>query len=221
MTRFFNGVCAAGRIAYLALAGTAVFAAWSSGGRCALWVAIGLFSLWYIGETLLALSARLVVRAYLCGCALAEEAAALLASCERRLRARLGGVCASLRRARADRLFVRRAVATLFLLGFLLSVPVSLSATLPNVPGLTGNPSPWETVGTKLCELFYGKLGKALAIVAVVIGSKSQLAGIAFGTGMVLMAPAFLTWLFGNASLGGTTTGNPCVFRTLGSGSTI
>ena len=204
MTRLFNGVCAAGRIAYLVLAGTAVFAAWTSGGHCAAWVALGLLSLWYIGESLLALSAGLVVRAYLAACMVAEAAAGVVASWERRVRARVAMFRVSFRRARGDRLFVRRAVATLFLLGFLLSVPVSLSATLPNVPGLTGNVSPWETVGTKLCELFYGKLGKALAIVAVVIGgllyafgeggSKSQLAGIAFGTGMVLLAPSFLTW---------------------------
>ena len=66
-------------------------------------------------------------------------------------------------------------------------------------------------MGQKLCELFYGKLGKALSIVAVVIGgllyafgeggSKSQLAGIAFGTGMVLMAPTFLTWIFGGQGM--------------------
>ena len=188
MTRLFNGVCAAGRIAYLVLAGTAVFAAWTSGGHCAAWVALGLLSLWYIGESLLALSAGLVVRAYVAACLLAEAAAGVVASCQRRVRARVAMFGASFRRARGDRVFVRRAVATLFLLGFLLSVPVSLLATLPNVPGLTNNNvSPWETVGTKLCELFYGKLGKALAIVAVVIGgllyafgeggSKSQTGG--------------------------------------------
>ena len=70
---------------------------------------------------------------------------------------------------------------------------------------LGASTSPWETVGEKLCELFYNTLGKALAIVAVVIGglmyafgeggSKSQIAGLAFGAGMVLMAPQFLTWL--------------------------
>ena len=219
MTRFFNGVCVAGRVAYFALAGVAVFAASTSSGSCAVSVAVGLLSLWYIGETLLALSSSLVGRAYLAGFRLARRAAVVLASCEARLRVRVAAVRVSVRRACADRSFFRRAVAAAFLLAFVLSIPVSLSA---GIPGLTpaGNTSPWETVGTKLCELFYGKLGKALAIVAVVIGgllyafgeggSKSQLAGIAFGTGMVLMAPAFLTWLFGNSVLG--TTGNPCVF---------
>lgn len=58
MTRFFNTACAA-RIACLALAGVAVFAAWTVDGRCALWVSVGFFSLWHIGEALLALSAAL------------------------------------------------------------------------------------------------------------------------------------------------------------------
>ena len=48
MTRLFNGVCAAGRIAYFALAGTALLAARTHHAACAAWVAVGLFSLWYI-----------------------------------------------------------------------------------------------------------------------------------------------------------------------------
>ena len=66
---------------------------------------------------------------------------------------------------------------------------------------------PWQKVGEALCVLFVATLGKALAIVAVVIGglmyafgeggSKSQIAGLAFGAGMVLMAPEFLFWLLG------------------------
>lgn len=124
----------------------------------------------------------------------------------------------SLRRARGDRVFVRRAVAASFLLVILVSVPVSLSATLAN-PLRSTDTSPWETVGVKLCELFYGKLGKALAIVAVVIGGLlyAFVAGIAVGTGMVLMAPSFLAWLFGGTGMtctsafGGSGTGIPGV----------
>ena len=220
MTRFFNGVCVAGRVACFALAGVAVFAASTSSGPCAVSVAVGLLSLWYIGETLLALSSSLVGRAYLAGfpprpacCSRVWPPAKRVSACASApCTYRFAGPASIVRSSGAP-------WAAAFLLAFVLSIPVSLSA---GIPGLTpaGNTSPWETVGTKLCELFYGKLGKALAIVAVVIGgllyafgeggSKSQLAGIAFGTGMVLMAPAFLTWLFGSSVLG--TTGNPCVF---------
>ena len=69
----------------------------------------------------------------------------------------------------------------------------------------TTDEGPWAVVGEKLCDLFFNTLGKALAIVAVVIGglmyafgeggSKSQIAGLAFGAGMVLMAPGFLDWI--------------------------
>ena len=74
---------------------------------------------------------------------------------------------------------------------------------------LGATPSPWETVGKQLCDLFFLKLGKALAIVAVIIGglmyafgeggSKSQIAGLAFGAGMVLLAPEFLGWILGSS----------------------
>ena len=226
MDRFFTVV----RVGCLALAGAGLFAAWTHHAACAAWLAVGLFSLWYIGQTLLVLSTPLVLRAQIAAVVRVRAALAVLASWRRRLRVRVVLARMSLRRARRDRLIVRRAVAALFLLGFLVSVPVSLSATLPNVPGLTGNVSPWETVGVKLCDLFYGKLGKALAIVAVVIGgllyafgeggSKSQLAGIAFGTGMVLLAPAFLTWLFSGA--GSAVSGNmTCRSAFGGSGSGV
>ena len=206
MTRLFNVVCAAGRIAYLALAGTAVLAASTHAPACAAWVAIGLVSVWYIGETLLTLFCRAVLHACAAAAALAAAAGRALAPWRARLAARLclaRGVVAG---CSATPRFARRAVAGSFIVAFLVLVPVSLSAT-----DAGGTASPWETVGIKLCELFYGKLGKALAIVAVVIGgllyafgeggSKSQLAGIAFGTGMVLLAPAFLTWLFGGSGL--------------------
>ena len=231
MTRSCNAVRAASRIACLALAGVALFAAWTHHAACAAWVAVGLFAVWYIGHVLLAFLSPVVVPAYLAVAQLARAALAVPASWPARLRARVALARVSLRRASADRLFLRRAVAALFLLACLLSVPVSLSAGIPGIPGLGGssNASPWETVGVKLCELFYGKLGKALAIVAVVIGgllyafgeggSKSQLAGIAFGTGMVLMAPSFLGWLF--AGSGSSVTGTmTCQSAFGGSGNT-
>ena len=87
------------------------------------------------------------------------------------------------------------------LLAFLL-LPDLAYATSAN------NQGPWAAVGAALCKLFFSTLGKALAIVAVVIGglmyafgeggSKSQIAGLAFGAGMVLMAPDFLTWILGS-----------------------
>ena len=204
MTRLFNAVCAAGRIAYLALAGTAVLAASTHAPACAAWVAIGLVSVWYIGETLLALSCRAVLHACAGAAALAAAAGRALAPWRARLAARLCLARGVVARCSASPRFARSALAAFFVVAFLVLAPVSLSAT-------DGNVSPWETVGVKLCELFYGKLGKALAIVAVVIGgllyafgeggSKSQLAGIAFGTGMVLLAPAFLTWLFGGTGM--------------------
>lgn len=80
---------------------------------------------------------------------------------------------------------------------------------------------PWAKVGTALCKLFFETLGKALAIVAVVIGglmyafgeggSKSQIAGLAFGAGMVLMAPDFLGWIL--------NTGDPSCTPTPGGSS--
>ena len=96
---------------------------------------------------------------------------------------------------------VRQLTFAFAVLLFLVVVVVPLGAT-----------SPWETVGERLCELFLNKLGKALAIVAVIIGglmyafgeggSKSQIAGLAFGAGMVLLAPQFLGWIIGTGPPG-------------------
>ena len=97
---------------------------------------------------------------------------------------------------------VRQLTFALAVLLFLVVVVVPLGATA----------SPWETIGEKLCDLFLDKLGKALAIVAVIIGglmyafgeggSKSQIAGLAFGAGMVLLAPQFLGWILGTGTPG-------------------
>ena len=183
MTRLFNGVRAAGRIAYLALADAALFAAWTHHAACAAWVAVGLFSLWYIGETLLALSGRVAGRAYVAGCLLVPAVVALPASWAARLRVSFGRAC-------ADHLFLRRAVAAVFLLAFLLSIPVSLS-TVNLTTTVGGGTSRGRPSGP---------------------GSTSQLAGIAFGTGMVLMAPAFLIWLFAGGTGGtrGVSAGMTC-----------
>ena len=96
---------------------------------------------------------------------------------------------------------VRQLTFAFAVLLFLLVVVVPLGAT-----------SPWEIVGERLCDLFMNKLGKALAIVAVIIGglmyafgeggSKSQIAGLAFGAGMVLLAPQFLGWILNTGTPG-------------------
>ncbi len=64
---------------------------------------------------------------------------------------------------------------------------------------------PWQAAAKNICDAFYGPIGRGLSLVAVVIGglmfafgeggSKSALAGLAFGAGMVLLAPQFLNWL--------------------------
>ena len=65
--------------------------------------------------------------------------------------------------------------------------------------------NPWEDGVQVLCDAFFGVIGKGLAIIAVVIGglmfafgeggSKSAIAGLVFGAGMVLGAAQFLEWL--------------------------
>ncbi|MCY4636992.1 MAG: TrbC/VirB2 family protein [Acidobacteria bacterium] len=64
---------------------------------------------------------------------------------------------------------------------------------------------PWETAVQALCNSFSGVIGKGLALVAVILGglmfafgeggSKSAIAGLVFGAGMVLAAPGFLSWI--------------------------
>ena len=70
---------------------------------------------------------------------------------------------------------------------------------------------PWSTAASQLCTLFTGIVGKALAVVAVIVGgltyafgeggSKSAIAGLVFGAGMVLLAPQFLVFFFGGAAI--------------------
>jgi type IV secretory pathway VirB2 component (pilin) len=64
---------------------------------------------------------------------------------------------------------------------------------------------PWEAAVEALCDSFSGPIGRGLALVAVIIGglmfafgeggSKSAIAGLVFGAGMVLAAPQFLMWI--------------------------
>ena len=70
---------------------------------------------------------------------------------------------------------------------------------------------PWSMAASQLCTLFTGIVGRGLAVVAVVYGglsyafgeggSKSALAGIIFGVGMVLLAPQMLVYFFGGTAI--------------------
>ena len=70
---------------------------------------------------------------------------------------------------------------------------------------LVAGTGPWEIAVNKLCQSFKTTLGKGLALVAVILGglmfafgeggSKSAIAGLIFGAGMVLAAPDFLAWI--------------------------
>ena len=70
---------------------------------------------------------------------------------------------------------------------------------------------PWSMAASQLCTLFTGIVGKGLAVVAVILaglmyavgegGSKSVIAGLVFGVGMVLMAPQFLVFFFGGTAI--------------------
>ena len=64
---------------------------------------------------------------------------------------------------------------------------------------------PWVDAVAQLCGAFDGPIGRGLALVAVIIGglvfafgeggSKSAIAGLVFGAGMVLGAGDFLRWI--------------------------
>lgn len=65
--------------------------------------------------------------------------------------------------------------------------------------------SPWVSAIDAVCDAFVGPIGKGLALVALIVGglmfafgeggSKSQIAGLIFGAGLVLGAPNFIKWL--------------------------
>ena len=70
---------------------------------------------------------------------------------------------------------------------------------------------PWSMAASQLCTLFTGVVGRGLAVVAVIVGgltyafgeggSKSAIAGLVFGVGMVLLAPQFLVFFFGGTAI--------------------
>ena len=113
----------------------------------------------------------------------------------RSLRRAVAGVYAAVSPLAADPVVVRR--ACLLVVG--LFVILVIGAETVSAAG------PWVTAVNKMCAAFKGAIGKGLAIIAVIIGglmfafgeggSKSAIAGLIFGAGMVLGAPAFLTFV--------------------------
>ena len=116
-----------------------------------------------------------------------------------------GGVMAVAERAR--RWFERHGRAVLLHLFFVWVLLLLAEQTLE--AGMAADP--WSMAASQLCTLFTGIVGRGLAVVAVIYGglsyafgeggSKSALAGIIFGVGMVLLAPQMLVYFFGGTAI--------------------
>jgi len=88
----------------------------------------------------------------------------------------------------------RTATNVVCVLGFLLILPVAAHA------------SPFDSGIISIQTLFTGTIAKAAALIAIVIGgfgfafgdpgAKKNLAGVAFGSGIAVMAANILTWLW-------------------------
>lgn len=80
---------------------------------------------------------------------------------------------------------------------------LTLSFLLPTV----AHASPFDSGISSIQTLFTGTIAKAAALIAIVIGgfgfafgdpgAKKNLAGVAMGTGIAVMAANVLTWLWG------------------------
>ena len=89
-------------------------------------------------------------------------------------------------------------------------VLLGLADQVLHAAGMAGA-DPWSMAASQLCALFTGVVGRGLAVVAVVVGglmyafgeggSKSAMAGLVFGVGMVLLAPQFLVFFFGGTAI--------------------
>ena len=125
---------------------------------------------------------------------------------------------AGYRRAVGRDLVVARVVVTGWMRAFVASsgarstgrwvysaIPVLMWVSVLSVSLSAGADGPWEEAVEALCDSFTGILGTGLSLVAIAIGglmfafgeggSKSQIAGLIFGAGLVLQAPNFLIWL--------------------------
>lgn len=101
-----------------------------------------------------------------------------------------------MRNLQSSRFRVPRQMArnVLYVLGFLLILPVAAHA------------SPFDSGITSIQTLFTGTVAKAAALIAIVIGgfgfafgepgAKKNLAGVAMGSGIAVMATNVLTWLW-------------------------
>ena len=115
-----------------------------------------------------------------------------------RMRRGAGRLCAAASAALApvvaDPVLLRRCATPVAVLFFCVVAADAVWAT-----------GPWETAVNALCTSFKTTIGKGLAMVAVILGglmfafgeggSKSAIAGLVFGAGMVLAAPGFLSWI--------------------------
>ncbi len=78
---------------------------------------------------------------------------------------------------------------------------------MATMPALAQSGSPFDTGFTSLQTLFTGTVAKVASLIAIVIGgygfahgepgAKKNLAGVAAGTGIAVMATNVLTWLWG------------------------
>lgn len=89
----------------------------------------------------------------------------------------------------------------------LLRPTLSLFALLILFPALVVAQSPFDTGFTAMQTLFTGTVAKVASLIAIVIGgyqfahgepgAKKNLAGVAAGTGIAVLAVNVLTWLWG------------------------
>ena len=87
------------------------------------------------------------------------------------------------------------------------SLTLAVLALLIVVP-LSAHASPFDSGITSIQTLFTGTIAKAAALIAIVMGgfgfafgdpgAKKNLAGVAMGTGIAVLAANVLTWLWGS-----------------------
>ena len=119
--------------------------------------------------------------------------------------------------ARRAGAFVNRHGSLLLCVAFLLLASLNVveaTTTSATMPGDT----PWGMAALGICGLMVGIVGKALAVVAVILAgvayamgegaSKTMLGSVIFGAGMVLLAPQMLNFFFGNTGV--TVAGGMC-----------
>ena len=104
----------------------------------------------------------------------------------------------------------------------LLCVVLLLLASSSEVWALAAAETPWGKAALGFCGLMVGVVGKSLAVVALIYAgvtysfgegaSKTMLAGVVFGAGMVLLAPQMLNFFFGDAGV--TISGGMCTVTT-------